>query len=113
MRQTTLFVSLVLCFTSAAFAQESLPVVSDVEIQPLLTQIKRLEETMKYVGEPLDKKARQLLQQARDASDDKEIRELVQKAKDMLRTMEAAKKKAEEQAELEKEEPSDPENDDQ
>ncbi len=64
------------------YAQETMPQVDDVQTQPLLAQVKRLGETMKYLGEPLPKKSRDLIRQAAQEKDDGEIRKLVQQALD-------------------------------
>ena len=82
MRRFFLFSLTVSLLSFPLSAQEKLPSVDDVEVQPLLTQIKRLDETMKYLGEPFSKEARGQIKKALDSEDPTEIRKLIQSALD-------------------------------
>ncbi len=63
---------------------DDLPFATRAEIQPLLTQVGRLVEALDYLGTPLPKESRDLLDQAGKAKNDDDARQLVQKALDPL-----------------------------
>ncbi len=61
---------------------DALPRVAQVDVQPLLMQVKNLTEALDYLGSPLSKEAKELLRKAADAEDDADARKLVQDALD-------------------------------
>src|SRR5262245_37317878 len=81
-RKASNFRSLVLLFgctfASAALAdQPDLPIVTDVEIQPLASQVRRVSEALQFLGAPLSDADRMALEQASKETDAaKGIREM-------------------------------------
>jgi hypothetical protein len=66
------------------FAAENLPLVHGVETQPLLAQVKRLEDAMEFIGQPLSEKVREQLRQARQEKTINGIDVAIQTALDPL-----------------------------
>jgi hypothetical protein len=74
--------SLTHCFRSSGAEEKKLPTIYDVEVQPLLAHAKRLQQALGFLGQPLDKKAEQLLKKAASTEDKSEARRFVQEALD-------------------------------
>ena len=74
---------LALAWALPAVAQDSpLPLIDDVEPQPLKVHVKRLREALDYVGNPLSAKAKKRLDRAERTNDPGKVRALIQEALD-------------------------------
>ena len=75
---------LILSLLSLPSAAAPLPQVHDVEVQPLMVQVKRLQEALDYLGAPLSDEAKASLAKAAETTDDREAKRLVQETLDPL-----------------------------
>ncbi len=83
MRSVTVFASLIwLTFVSPISIADELPVVDNVERQPLLAAISRLTEALKQSGEPLPDSILRDLAVLREATSDKQVAREVQRLLD-------------------------------
>ena len=64
---TSLFISLAIVFLPRAGLAEPLAIVEKVAAQPLLAQVKQVEEALDFLGEPLPPAAKQAIAAAADA----------------------------------------------
>ncbi len=71
-------------FTAAARAADPLPIVTDVEPQPLFAQVRRVAETLSLLGSPLTAEQQQALDAAYTAADPSEGVVAVQQVLDPL-----------------------------
>ena len=76
--------ALVLCFVAVGRAQEgaALPMVKEVELQPLVAQVKRVAEALEYLGVPLGEADRAALEGAAKESDAAAATAAIQKVLD-------------------------------
>src|SRR5437762_2526963 len=67
-----------------AFAADSpsLPIVKNVELQPLVAQVRRVIEAADYLGSPLDAANRKALESAFEKTDGDEASEAIQRVLD-------------------------------
>ena len=75
--------ALLSCLALQAFA-EPLPIVTEVEAQPLKAQAKRIAQALEFLGAPLTKQQQQALTKALAENDKKKAIAAVQKALDPL-----------------------------
>ena len=77
--------AVLLCMTVVLVtAAQALPLVFDIDYQPVGVHIKRLREALDYLGEPLSAEANKLLDEAAEAETDAHALKLVQEALDPL-----------------------------
>jgi hypothetical protein len=82
--RTSLAAFLVLLFSSLAAAADALPVVTDVEAQPLKAQVKRIVEALDFLGQPLTDEQKKKLDAALAEKEDLAAVKGIQAALDPL-----------------------------
>jgi len=82
MARTLLFISIVLLLLPRVSFSDPLPVVEKVAAQPLLAQVKQVEEALEFLGDPLPPAAKQAIAAAADAGDEAKVVRAVQEALD-------------------------------
>lgn len=72
------------CFTVPAAEPAALPLVRDVELQPLKAQVRRVAQALELLGSPLDAQRQAMLDQALAEADEAESLKTIQQALDPL-----------------------------
>ncbi len=84
MRLPALLASCTLLLATICLAADPLPVISDVAAQPLKAQVKRLTESLEFLGQPLTKEQQESLSAALAKEDDAACVEALQAVLDPL-----------------------------